>query len=157
MVVTFRQKLLTYTYICKLRKSKPCNSGHVWYFCRLYLSKESRYSHNKIEMCGENWLSQKMKKKFYCQKPVPQFQNDMENLTHLWWLLIYVYCFQLQSPVKTISISGSVQTENKYRISLLNVYDRRQPLSTVLSIDPSRRALEFYINYDLGICIFFVL
>jgi len=58
--------------------------------------------------------------------------------------------FQLQSPLKTISIFGSVQTDKQFIVSLRNVYDQKQPLNTVLRVDPSKRSVDFTMNYDQG-------
>lgn len=64
---------------------------------------------------------------------------------------MYCLCvFQLQSPLKTVSISGSVQTDRQFTASLRNVYDQKQPLNTVFTFDESRRSVDFFINYDLG-------
>ena len=56
----------------------------------------------------------------------------------------------MQSPVKTISISGSAQMSDAFRISLLNVYDNRRPLSTVFTVDRQKRNINLVMNYDLG-------
>ncbi|XP_052775371.1 uncharacterized protein LOC128213563 isoform X2 [Mya arenaria] len=56
---------------------------------------------------------------------------------------------ELKSPVKSVSISGSAQTGDKFRVSLLNVYDNKRPLSTVFTVDPTSRAIDFMMNYKL--------
>ncbi|KAL4235950.1 hypothetical protein ACF0H5_004338 [Mactra antiquata] len=56
---------------------------------------------------------------------------------------------ELFSPVKTISISGSAQTGDKWRLSLLNAYDESEPLHSYLTVDPSSRKVDFSMNYDL--------
>lgn len=66
-------------------------------------------------------------------------------------MIIYIcLLLQLQSPIKSVSISGSVQNDDKFRISLLNIYDQKQPLTTTFTFDPSARAINFVTNYDEG-------
>ena len=52
--------------------------------------------------------------------------------------------------MKKININGQAQTESAYRVALVNKYDSKTPLNTVLVLDPSRRSFDFSINYDLG-------
>lgn len=56
----------------------------------------------------------------------------------------------MKTPVKTISISGSAQTDNNFRLSLLNVYDNKRPLATVFTIDRGTRSIDFMMNFDIG-------
>ncbi|XP_045158693.2 uncharacterized protein LOC123524511 [Mercenaria mercenaria] len=63
--------------------------------------------------------------------------------------LMKTISFELQSPIKSVSISGSAQTDDKFRLSLLNIYDQRQPLSTTFTFDSTARSIDFVTHYDL--------
>ena len=40
--------------------------------------------------------------------------------------------------------------DSPYRMALENKYDNRRPLNTVFTLDPTKRSLDFQMNYDLG-------
>lgn len=57
---------------------------------------------------------------------------------------------QLQSPIKSIRISGNSRMDEGYQLNLVNVYDNQQPIKTQFSVSPVTRTISFIINYDLA-------
>lgn len=56
----------------------------------------------------------------------------------------------MNTPMKKIGIDGNALTDSPYRLALTNKYDDKRPLNTILSFDPSKRSVDFQMNYDLG-------
>ena len=63
------------------------------------------------------------------------------------WQILY---FQINTPMKTVAVSGSANSKSPFVIALQNTYDNKKPLNTRLSVDASRKSLSFQMNYDLG-------
>ncbi|XP_053393703.1 uncharacterized protein LOC123525510 [Mercenaria mercenaria] len=59
------------------------------------------------------------------------------------------FSLDMDTPMKKIGINGNAQTVSPYRLSLTNKYDAKRPLNTVFSFDPSKRSIDFQMNYDL--------
>ena len=52
--------------------------------------------------------------------------------------------------MKKISILGNGRMDSPYRMALENKYNNRRPLNTVFTLDPTKRSVDFQMNYDLG-------
>lgn len=56
----------------------------------------------------------------------------------------------MDTPMKNIEINGNAQVDSPYRLALTNKYDDNRPLNTIVSFDPTKRSIDFQMNYDPG-------
>ena len=73
--------------------------------------------------------------------------SNLQNIVTQFLLL------QVNTPVKKISILGNSRMDAPFRMSLENKYDNRRPLNTVFTLDPTKKSVDFQMNYDLGRCL----
>ena len=52
--------------------------------------------------------------------------------------------------MKSIQMSGSVQTASPYKLRIDNLYDDTKPVSTELSLDTAQPSIGLKVNYDTG-------
>jgi hypothetical protein len=57
--------------------------------------------------------------------------------------------FGVNTPMKTIALSGAANTESPFGVSFQNKYDNKRPLYTKFSINPKTHGITFQMNYDL--------
>ncbi|WAR23164.1 APLP-like protein [Mya arenaria] len=55
----------------------------------------------------------------------------------------------IDTPMKKVGINGNIQAGSPYRLSLVNKYDNKKPLNTIVSFDSVKRSIDFQMNYDL--------
>ena len=55
----------------------------------------------------------------------------------------------MYSPMKSVSLSGTIKTEAPYQLTMKNLYDNK-PVTASLTMDPSRPTVDFNMNFDKG-------
>ena len=68
----------------------------------------------------------------------------VKSRSALWPLL------QMNTPLKKISIVADRQMRDPFSVSLINQYDDKRPLRTLVTLDAKNKKVDFQMNYDLG-------